>query len=184
MAPRTYGPVNRFDPHIRDARQQPREDPQGRGVLYVAVDLPTALAEAYSDQWPQADICPHARAGWVRPWDSIELLDLTGNGAMAIGAVGTLAWGDEPRRRTQRWGRRIYEQYRHLDGIRYTAAHQGGESIALWDRAPNLERIAGGDRKLWAVWTYVVAALAHQRRFPRRIAAYDCEGCRKAGYAT
>lgn len=183
MAPRTFGPLNRFDPHVRDRRQQPREDPQGRGVLYLARDLGTALAEAYPGQWPGVGICPHARAGWARPTVAhIPLLDLTGNGAMRIGAVGTVAWGDEPRRRTQRWGRRIYEQYSDLDGILYNAAHQGGESVVLWERAAALEVLPGGDRKLWAVWAYVVAALAAQRRYPRRIAAADCNACRKAGY--
>jgi hypothetical protein len=184
MAPRIFGPLNRFDPHVRDRRQQPREDPQGRGVLYLGLDLPTALAEAYPGQWPEVAICPQARAGWVMPVDPIELLDVTGNGAMAIGAVGTLAWGAEPRRRTQRWGRRIYEQYGHLDGIRYHAAHQGGESIALWDRAPALARPRGGDRKLWALWSYVTVALASQRRYPRRLSASDCKHCSKAGYVT
>ena len=182
MAPRTYGPLNRFDPHVRDGRGQPREDPEGRGVLYLAIDSATALAEAYSGQWPQVDVCPHARAGWARPDEPIRVLDITGNGALAIGAVGTLGTGDEPRRRTQRWGRRIYEQYRHLDGIRYRAAHQGGESIALWERARGLGSAPGGDRRLWAVWNHVVVALAEQRRFPRRIAAADCDACRKAGF--
>ena len=185
MAPRTFGPLNRFDPHVRDRLRQPREDPQGRGVLYLARDLATALAEAYPDQWPEVSICPHSRAGWARPADRpFRLLDLTGNGAMAIGAVGTVAWGDEPRRRTQRWGRRIYEQYAELDGIVYHAAHQGGESVALWERARGLQPVPGGDRKLWAVWRYVVDALAAQRRYPRRVAAAGCRGCRKAGFTT
>lgn len=110
-------------------------------MLYLAADLSTALAEAYPGLWPEVPVCPHARAGWVRPHRPMDLRDLTGNGAMAIGAVGTLQWGGEPRRRTQRWARRIYEQYTHLDGIRYHAAHQGGESIALWERAPALDRV-------------------------------------------
>jgi hypothetical protein len=176
MAPRTFGPLNRFDPHVRDRHGRPREDPQGRGVLYLAGDLATALAEAYSGQWPQVDICPGARAGWARPLTPIRLVDLTGNGALAIGAVGTVAWGNEPRRRTQRWGRKIYEQYAGLHGISYSGAHQGGASVALWERAPALERPPGGDRRLWAVWPHVVAALASQNRYPRRIAA-----CRRCG---
>jgi hypothetical protein len=52
----------------------------------------------------------------------------------------------------------------------------------LWERAPALEVLPGGDRKLWAVWAYVVAALAAQRRYPRRIVAADCDACRQAGY--
>jgi hypothetical protein len=184
MAARTYGPIARFDPHVRDNRQRPREDPRGRGVLYLAQTLGTALAEAYPGQWPEVGVCPHARAGWVCPPTVIELVDLTGEGALAIGAVGTLQWGDEPRRRTQRWGRRMYEQYSQLAGIRYQAAHQGGESVVLWERAPRPVALAGGDRKLWAVWRWVITALAPQGRTPRRIAATDCASCRDAGFST
>jgi hypothetical protein len=183
MAPRTFGPLARFDPHVRDSHQRPREDPEDRGALYLAADLATALAESYPGQWPEVLICPHARAAWVSPPKPINLLDLTGQGALAIGAPGTLQWGDEPRRRTQRWGRRIYEQYNDLDGIRYQAAHQGGECVVLWERAPNLHQLAGGDRRLWAVWSRVTAALAGQSRVPRRIAASDCERCRAAELA-
>lgn len=177
LAPRTYGPLARFDPHVRDRRQRPREDPHGRGVLYLAGDLETGLAEAFPEQWPEVRICPHARAGWVRPSAPVELLDLTGNGAMRIGAVGTVAWGDEPRRRTQRWGRKLYEQYEALDGIVYSGAHQGGESVALWDRAPRIELQPGGDSKLWAIWARVVVALAEQGRYPRRTAVEGCSAC-------
>jgi hypothetical protein len=180
---RTFGPLHRFDPHVRDRRQQPREDPQGRGVLYLAGDLGTALAEAFSGQAPDVSICSRTRAGWVTPTADLRLLELADDGAMAIGAVGTIATGAEPRRRTQRWARRIYEQYPHLDGIHYRGAHQGGESIALWERAPALHRPAGGDRRLWAVWPRVAVALAAQRRIPRRLGAADCIACHRAGYA-
>jgi hypothetical protein len=181
---RTFGPLARFDPHVRDGHQQPREDPQGRGTLYLAADLATALAECYSGQRPEVSICPHARAAWMRPSKSTTLLDLTGEGALAIGAPGTLQWGNEPRRLTQRWGRRIYEQYLGLDGIRFQSAHQGGECIVLWERAPALHHLAGGDRRLWAVWSRVAVALAGQRRTPRRIAATECARCRDYGFTT
>jgi len=183
LTPRTFGPLARFDPHVRDTHQRPRSDPQGRGVLYLAADLATALAESYPEQWPEVSICPHARAAWVHPPTPITLLDLTGEGALAIGATGTLQWGAEPRRRTQRWGRRIYEQYLSLDGIRYQAASQAGECVVLWERAPALHPLPGGDRRLWAVWSRVVIALAGQRRTPRRIAATDCERCHETGLA-
>ncbi len=157
MAPRTFGPVARFDPHVRDGHQKPREDPHGRGALYLAADLSTGLAESYPEQWPEVSICPHARAGWVRPTKSVPLLDLTGEGALAIS---------------------------ELDGIRYQAAHQGGECIVLWERASALQRLAGGDRRLWTVWSRVVVALAPQRRTPRRIAATSCPRCREAGFVS
>jgi hypothetical protein len=98
----------------------------------------------------------------------MALLDLSDEGALAIGATGTLQWGDEPRRRTRRWGRHIYEQYSHLEGIRYQAAHQSGECIVLWERAPTLQHLPDSDRKLWAVWSRVVTALAGQRRKQKR----------------
>lgn len=88
MTPRTFGPLARFDPHVRDSHQRPRTDPQDRGVLYLAADLATALAESYPGQWPEVSICPHARAAWVCPPTPIALLDLTGEGALAIGAPG------------------------------------------------------------------------------------------------
>jgi hypothetical protein len=182
LTPRTYGPTARFDPHVRDRHYRPRQDPQGRGVLYLGRDLGTGLAEFYSGQWPQVNICPRARAAWMHPSERIQLLDLTGNGAMKIGALGTLAAGDESRTRTQRWGRRIYEQYTHLDGIWYQAAHQGGESVVLWERAPALEAAARGDSSLWATWSYVIVALAAQGRQPRRINPSACRACREAGY--
>jgi hypothetical protein len=181
LAPRTFGPLARFDPHVRDSRRRAREDPQGRGVLYLAANLATALAEAYAGQWPDVSICPHARAAWAYPATAISLLDLAGEGALALGATGTLQWGDEPRKRTQRWARRIYEQYAVLDGIRYQAAHQGGECVVLWERAPSLHSLPGGDRRLWAVWSRIVVALAGQRRAPRRIAAEGCARCRELG---
>ena len=183
MAYRTYGPTGRFDPHVRGRRHRARVDPTGRGVLYLAADLGTALAEAYPGQWPEVAICPHTRAAWVRPSARVRVLDLTASGAIAIGAVGTFAWGDEPRTRTQRWGRRIYEQYERLDGIRYRAVHQGGESFALWERAAPTLPASGGDRRLWAVWSRVVVALANQRRLPRRISASDCRRCQVDGHA-
>jgi RES domain len=140
------------------------------------------LAEAYAGQWPEVAICPHARALWIRPVRPLDLLDLTSDGALAIGAVGTLAWGDEPRDLTQRWARWIYEQYSDLDGIWYRAAHQGGEAAALWDRARR-DGAEGGDRSLWTVWRYVQVELARQRRQPRRIPARHCTTCRDNGYA-
>jgi hypothetical protein len=180
---RTFGPLARFDPHVRDGQQQPREDPHGRGTLYLAADLATALAEFYSGQRPEISICPHTRAAWMSPSKSITLLDIGGEGALGIGAPGTLQWGNEPRRLTQRWGRRIYEQYRDLDGIRYQSAHQGGVCIVLWERAPVLRHRVGGDRRLWAVWSRVTVALAGQRRTPRRIAVAECARCRNCGFA-
>lgn len=131
---RTFGPLNRFDPHVRDRKQRPREQADGRGVNYLSVTLACALAEAFPDEWPAVAICPSARVVLAAPAVEVTLLDLTGDGALSIGAVGTLGSGNEPRRLTQRWARAIYEDYPSLAGIRYRAAHQGGVALAVWDR--------------------------------------------------
>jgi hypothetical protein len=183
LVPRQWGPLNRFDPHIRDRRGQPRNSPDGRGVLYLADDLTCALAEAFQEELSDVAVCPNVRAIWARARGSAKLLDLTGNGVMYIGAVATASSGDEPRRRTQRWGRAIYEDYAHLAGIRYRAAHQGGMAIALWETAPAVAGLRGQDRGLRerGVWERVVLGFATQGRLPVRIPAADCSQCRDYG---
>jgi hypothetical protein len=65
----------------------------------------------------------------MRPSTPVDLLDITGDGVMKIGAVAGLASGDYPRRLTQRWGRAIYEDLSMFAGIRYLGAHQNGECV-------------------------------------------------------
>lgn len=150
-------------------------------MIYLADSLTTALAEAYPDQMPDVGICARSRAVWLETEEPVSLLDITGDGAMAIGAVGTLQWGDEPRRRTQRWGRRIYEQYDHLAGIHYAGAHQGGRCVALWERgAAGLRIRDGADQALWAIWSRIIVAFAGQGRRPRHKPDVACAGCRDA----
>ncbi|MGA2010071.1 MAG: hypothetical protein ABSH51_06000 [Solirubrobacteraceae bacterium] len=52
-----------------------------------------------------------------------------------------------------------------------------------WERAAPPLPASGGDRRLWAVWSRVVVALANQRRLARRISAADCRRCQEAGRA-
>ncbi len=180
-APRTFGPLGRLDPHD-PGDGAPSEDPEGRGVLYLAADLPTALAEAFPGQWPEVRICENARVVWVSPHRPAPLLDLTSDGAMAIGAVGTLLWGDEPRELTQRWARSIHEQYDDLVGIYYRTAHQGGGAVALWERGPALHLVGAEARSLWSVKDHLTVALAGQGRVPVVMPATDCSACLDAGY--
>jgi len=182
---RTFGPLGRLDPHVRDRHRLPREQPDGRGVNYLAESLDCGLAEAFPEQWPEVAICPNSRAAWAIPDSAVPLLDLTEDGAMYIGAVGTLAWGDEPRTKTQRWARAIYEDLRDYAGIRYRAAHQGGIAIAVWERAGLLRLARRQDYALidaW-IWRRVQSALARQRRTAVRIGANACAKCREAGLA-
>lgn len=182
---RVYGPVSRFDPHVRDRRQRPRVQPDGRGVNYLADSLGCGLAEAFPEQHPEVRICPNHRAVLAAPQRPVELLDVTGDGAMAIGAVGTLGSGDEPRRLTQRWSRAIYEALRDLHGLMYRGAHQGGLSLAVWQRAGELHAKPGTPRGGAALAgplaDRVAVALARQGRYPVWINAADCPACRAAG---
>lgn len=181
---RTYGPLARFDPHVADRHRRPREQPDGRGVNYLAATLACALAEAFPEQWPEVAICPSARAIHAAPPKTVQLLDLTGDGAMRIGAVFTLGSGDQPRRLTQRWGRAIYEQFPSLAGIRYRGSHQGGEAVAVWERAGTLRvptgSSAGGHALLDPhMEPRVTVALADQGRYLVRVPAKDCPRCRE-----
>lgn len=185
LEPRTYGPFNRFDPHIPTPSGEACEQPDGRGVNYFADDLACALAEAFPDQPDEVQMCPNVYSVVVEPTSPERLLDLTGDGAMFIGAVATLASGAEPRALTQEWARAIYEDLPGFSGIRYRAAHQGGEAIAIWDRAGALlpHGPAGGDQLIGlAMLPWVLDALERQRRNLHIVTASDCERCIKAGF--
>ena len=177
---RVFGPVARFDPHVRDRHQRPKVQADGRGVQYLGDSLGCGLAEALPEQWPEVRICPNHRVVQAAPARPLALLDLRGDGAMAIGAVGTLGAGNEPRRLTQRWGRAIYEDLPALAGVVYRGAHQGGVSVAVWDRAGVLHARPGtpDDGEPLAgprLRTRVIAALARQGRSP--VWAADCPAC-------
>jgi hypothetical protein len=186
LVPRRYGPIGRFDPHVRDKQQRAHMQADGRGVIYIAEDLSTALAEGLPGR-RRPRVCPNRHAILVAPSSTAALLDLTGNGAMKIGALATLGSGKEPRRRTQPWAQRIYEDLPRFDGVLYRGAHQGGLCIALWDRAPALRVHPTtpsplGDRLLDpGMDDRTQVALASQGRKMIRTAAARCSACRAAG---
>jgi hypothetical protein len=112
----------------------------------------------------------------------VGLLDLTGDGAMKIGALTTLGSGNEPRRLTQRWARAIYEDAPAASGVRYRGAHQGGIAVAIWDRAGELAVFPGmSDRgdplMIPAMLSRIEVALAAQGRYARVISQRDCPDC-------
>lgn len=186
LAARTWGPLGRFDPHVPDRRGFPLEQADGRGVVYLADELDCALAEAFPDQPEEVRVCPGMRAVLAHPEGHLMLLDLTGNGALAIGAVGTLAWGDEPRRLTQKWGRAIYEDLPECHGIRYRSAHQGGLAVVCWDRwCTWLHSVQGSDLALLddVMLGRVIVALAAQGRALAPIGRADCRRCLEAAAA-
>jgi hypothetical protein len=180
---RVFGPLNRFDQHIRDRHQRPRTQRDGRGVIYLAETLGTALAEAFQEQGVEVGICPNMRAVAMAPSATVDLLDITGEGVMKIGAVAGLASGAYPRRLTQRWGRAIYEDLEGFAGIRYRGAHQNGICVAAWKRTGPLVFDPAEDFSLRSktLWGRVVVALADQGRVAKRITVSACPTCRRNG---
>ena len=114
----------------------PRLDPDGRRVLYVGADLATSASEVFGEAGVAA-ICPRYRVSILTPTAPLPLFDLTKAGAaMAIGALPTLADGNETRALTQQWARAIFEDQpagRTVRGVRYRSAYNFGHSIAPWD---------------------------------------------------
>lgn len=90
-----------------------------------------------------ATICPRYRVSVVTPTRPLRLFDLASMGAaMAIGALPTLADGNEPRSLTQQWARAIFEDQpagRDVCGVRYRTAYNFGHSLALWDCDDSVE---------------------------------------------
>jgi hypothetical protein len=179
---RIYGPLNRFDHHVRDGHRQPKLQPDGRGVIYLAETLGTALAEAFQDQGVEVGVCPNLRAVPMAPASTTDLLDLTGDGVMNIGAVAGLASGHYSRRVTQRWGRAIYEDLETFVGIRYRGAHQNGICVVGWERTGPLAFADDADLELDdLLWDRVIVALADQGRAATKVDVLDCPQCQRDG---
>lgn len=180
---RLFGPLNRFDQQIRDGHQRPKDQPDGRGVIYLAEMLGTGLAEAFQDQGVEVGVCPNMRAVAIAPAATAELLDITGSGVMKIGAVAGLASGDYSRRMTQRWGRAIYEDLQRFAGVRYRGAHQNGICVVAWERTSPLVFDPAEDFSLRdaILWGRVVRDLAQQGRKARQITVAACKTCQQRG---
>ena len=80
---------------------------------------------------------------------------------------------------------RIYEDLPALHGILYRGAHQGGESVAVFDRAGELHAKPGtpadGTALAGSLADRVMAALAAQARYPVWVPAAACGRCRAVG---
>ena len=132
---RTVGPVAtaRFDPHPPTGDGRPREVP-GCGVLYAALTLRTALAEAFQ---AARVVDRHTDRPWLavfRPSRTLRLLDLTGTWPTRAGASQAISSG--PRDRARAWARVIVEAYDDIDGLWYRSSMDGGRpAVCLWERA-------------------------------------------------
>ena len=138
-ARRRFGPIERFDPHTPPFTD-PAECPDGRSVVYLSDSLRTAAAEVFGPH-RLAQVCPRYRVAALVPGDELIVQNLRGSGAMMIGGLPMMNVGDIARHETQAWARAIHEDrpaHPRVCGVRYTSAHAGGVSLALWDTAPEI----------------------------------------------
>jgi hypothetical protein len=131
---RAHGPTNgRFDHHLPDPSDAAWHHAD-RAILYLAVDGPTCIAEAFQDG---RTIDRKARDPWLvglRIRRPVTLLDLTGTWPTRAGASMKISCG--PRPTAQRWSRTIYEAYPEIEGICYGSSMRANKPcVALYERA-------------------------------------------------
>lgn len=145
IAFRPFGPLYRLDHHHES--DPPQIDATGRRILYAGVDLATSASEVFGEAGVAA-VCPNYRVSIVAPTVPLPLFDLASEGAaMAIGALPSLASGNEPRALTQQWARAIYEDEPAgpgVCGVRYRSAYNYGYSVALWDCDDRVQIVRDG----------------------------------------
>jgi len=132
-AMRSYGPLRsaRFDPHPLPVSDHPTER-----VLYAAADMVTALAERF--QRNREIRCHQPEAPGVYSWSptrELRLIDLSGTGALRLGASHVLSTG--PKRATRAWARALHRSWPEADGLLYVSSMAGRTCVALW--APALD---------------------------------------------
>lgn len=150
---RSWGPLpsGRFDPHP----EGPPGDTSGELVSYAAASLLTALAERYQDRraiTPYDGNQPAAYA-WF-PQRALHLIDLTGAGAVRLGASHKINSGSK--NVTRRWARAIRAAWPEADGIRCASSMTGEQAIALWapgeatfGPAPAFSSLVSSPAPLW-----------------------------------
>lgn len=129
---RRYGPVLRFDPFPRPAREH-----TSGGVWYRASSPLAALAEAFQsdrtiDRFRQL---PYLTG--LRFTREVHLLDLStqSSGSWATRAGGTYGLSTGEHSMTQQWARRIVEAFPNLDGLHYNSRFSGQGCVALFSAA-------------------------------------------------
>ena len=128
---RYFGPTGaRFDHHEPDDSGQPFV--QERGIIYLACDIPTALAEVF-----QAGrlVDRHRHQPWLVSFATardLRLLDLTG--VFCLQAGGSMKLVSGPRTYARNWSRAFYECYGNIEGIYYPSSLTNRPVIALFER--------------------------------------------------
>ena len=126
---RWYGPVGtaRFDHHVLPPQVQ------DRGILYLAREGPTTLAEVFQDR---RVIDPWEGEPWLVAIEiatSLRLLDLTGPWPTQAGA--SMAINTGRRDRARRWSQAVFDAYPDAEGLWYPSSMDGNKPcVALYER--------------------------------------------------
>ena len=142
---RSFGPLARFDHHRLDPLDpKPSEDTE-RSIYYAGFTLSCCVVEVFGDKRTiEVSSCCAASVKLVR---DLKLLDLRGSAAMLNGSVVGLS-SIPDRKLTQEWSHYFYDSphiYTYVDGIIYPNAHNGEESLALYERAKDGLYCSPGD---------------------------------------
>jgi hypothetical protein len=127
---RIFGPVasGRYDPHLPPASDQP-----GRGVLYLALDVATVVAEAFQlNRRVDTSTGGPYLTSWI-PTRTLTLLDLSGDWALRNGAANALTAAPRPTCRS--WSRAIHETWPELDGLWAPSTMTGSPMVTLYETA-------------------------------------------------
>jgi hypothetical protein len=180
---RRYGPLHRFDHHTPPAAS-PANCPEGRTVIYLAADLPTAVAEVFD--LPDFGVCPMWRLAYVQTVGATTVQDVFGNGAKQLGTDQALGSGNVTRAFSQRAARHIYTEHPTIQGIHYAGSNQAGKCLALWERAPALKVVqadGGADESALhdaGTWPEIRGACVDIGQSAYMIRSADCTYCEAA----
>ena len=135
---RYFGPLFRFVHHRPLAAQELAKEKgvidKERGSSYWGFTLSCCLVEKFGDT--RIIEFKSYRLAVLVLTESLELLDLRNSGAMAAGSVYALS-SEADRTLSQAWSNYIYEHtdiYGEVDGLMYHNAHNGEDSIILYER--------------------------------------------------
>lgn len=126
---RWFGPVRtaRFDHHLLPPHVQ------DRGILYLAREGPTTLAEAFQDRHV---IDPWEHEPWLVAIEMaapLRLLDLTGPWPTQAGASMAISTGR--RDRARRWSQAVFDAYPDAEGLWYPSSMDANNPcVALYER--------------------------------------------------
>ena len=133
-----WNQLRHFGP-VADCRFDPQPPPPGpgnpEGVLYAAVDLPTTLAERFqTTRTVDRRRGSPALVAW-HPTRPLQLLDLTGDWPVRLGASHVINTGRRDVCRA--WARALRAAWPDADGLRHTSSMTGHPGVTLWTPAAN-----------------------------------------------